>query len=154
MRAVVTRVKSASVEIDGKINGSIGKGFLVLLGVHQTDTQAEAAKIADFPIARPVKSATLSFDGINPAWAATFAAIKDAALDADFPGAASIDEAQWNSVVAKLEDYKALKQSKLTEGADVLDKEGQDKKAAIDPNQCVGCTVCAQVCPMKAIEKA
>ena len=47
MRAVVTRVKSASVEIDGKINGSIGKGFLVLLGVHQTDTQAEAAKIAD-----------------------------------------------------------------------------------------------------------
>lgn len=47
MRAVVTRVKSASVEIDGKINGSIGKGFLVLLGVHQTDTEAEAAKIAD-----------------------------------------------------------------------------------------------------------
>lgn len=92
----------------------------------------EAAKIADFPIARPVKSATLSFDGINPAWAATFAAIKDSALDADFPGAASIDEAQWNSVVAKLEDYKALKQSKLTEGADVLDKEGQDKKAAIE----------------------
>lgn len=47
MRAVVTRVKSASVEIDGKINGSIGKGFLVLLGVHVDDTEAEAAKIAD-----------------------------------------------------------------------------------------------------------
>ena len=30
----------------------------------------------------------------------------------------------------------------------------KDKKAAIDANQCVGCTVCAQVCPMKAIEKA
>ena len=37
MRAVVTRVKSASVEIDGQIHGSIGKGFLVLLGVHQDD---------------------------------------------------------------------------------------------------------------------
>lgn len=47
MRAVVTRVKSASVEIDGKINGSIGKGFLVLLGVHVDDTEAEAVKIAD-----------------------------------------------------------------------------------------------------------
>lgn len=47
MKAVVTRVKSASVEIDGQVNGSIGKGFLVLLGVHQTDTDAEAAKIAD-----------------------------------------------------------------------------------------------------------
>ena len=47
MRAVVTRVNSASVEIDGKINGSIGKGFLILLGVHQDDTEAQAIKIAD-----------------------------------------------------------------------------------------------------------
>ncbi|MDD6089628.1 MAG: D-aminoacyl-tRNA deacylase [Candidatus Limivicinus sp.] len=47
MRAVVTRVRSASVEIDGQISGSIGAGLLVLLGVHQDDTEAEAAKIAD-----------------------------------------------------------------------------------------------------------
>ena len=47
MRAVVTRVKSASVEIEGKIHGSIGKGFLVLLGVHRDDTEAEAKMIAD-----------------------------------------------------------------------------------------------------------
>ena len=47
MRAVVTRVRSASVEIDGQISGSIGAGLLMLLGVHQDDTEAEAAKIAD-----------------------------------------------------------------------------------------------------------
>ena len=47
MRAVVTRVRSASVEIDGQIHGSIGKGFLVLLGVHQEDGEAQAEKIAD-----------------------------------------------------------------------------------------------------------
>ncbi|MDO5445293.1 MAG: D-aminoacyl-tRNA deacylase [Eubacteriales bacterium] len=47
MRAVLTRVKYASVEIDGKINGKIGKGFLILLGVRQDDTEAEALKIAD-----------------------------------------------------------------------------------------------------------
>ena len=47
MRAVLTRVKYASVEIDGKINGKIGKGFLILLGVGQDDTEAEALKIAD-----------------------------------------------------------------------------------------------------------
>ena len=47
MRAVVTRVMSASVEIDGAIKSSIGKGFLVLLGVHEEDTEAEALKIAD-----------------------------------------------------------------------------------------------------------
>ena len=47
MRAVVTRVKSASVEIEGSIYSSIGNGLLVLLGVHQEDTEAEALKIAD-----------------------------------------------------------------------------------------------------------
>jgi len=47
MRAVLTRVKSASVTIDGKVNGSIGKGFLVLLGVAVGDTEKEAVKLAD-----------------------------------------------------------------------------------------------------------
>lgn len=47
MRAVLTRVNSASVEIEGKIHGQIGKGFLILLGVHQDDTEKEAEKIAD-----------------------------------------------------------------------------------------------------------
>ena len=47
MRAVVTRVRSAPVEIGGEIKSSIGQGFLVLLGVHEDDGEAEAVKIAD-----------------------------------------------------------------------------------------------------------
>ena len=47
MRAVVTRVSSASVTIDGQTVGAIGRGFLVLLGVHVDDTPAQAAKMAD-----------------------------------------------------------------------------------------------------------
>ena len=47
MKAVVTRVKSASVEIGGAVHGAIGQGFLVLLGVHKNDTEAQAEKIAD-----------------------------------------------------------------------------------------------------------
>ncbi len=47
MRAVVTRVRSASVAIDGEVKSAIGKGFLVLLGVRTDDTEAEARKIAD-----------------------------------------------------------------------------------------------------------
>ena len=47
MRAVVTRVKNASVEIEGKVNGKIGQGFLVLLGVAPEDTMAQAEKMAD-----------------------------------------------------------------------------------------------------------
>ena len=46
MRAVVTRVSSASVEIGGEITGSIGTGFLVLLGVKNGDTEQDAKKLA------------------------------------------------------------------------------------------------------------
>ena len=47
MRAVVTRVLSASVTIDGKRVSEIEKGFLVLLGVHTSDPAEQAKKIAD-----------------------------------------------------------------------------------------------------------
>lgn len=47
MRAVVTRVLSASVTIDGKKTAEIQKGFLILLGVHKNDTEKEAQRIAD-----------------------------------------------------------------------------------------------------------
>ena len=47
MRAVLTRVKHASVSVDGKVIGKIGEGFLVLLGVTHEDTEAQAVKLAD-----------------------------------------------------------------------------------------------------------
>ena len=43
----MTRVSSASVTIDGKINGQIGRGFLILLGVGPEDTRADATKLAE-----------------------------------------------------------------------------------------------------------
>ena len=47
MRAVLTRVKHASVTIDGEVHGQIGEGFLILLGVTHEDTEAQAVKLAD-----------------------------------------------------------------------------------------------------------
>ena len=47
MRAVLTCVKSASVTVDGREIASIGKGFLILLGVTHEDTEAQAVKLAD-----------------------------------------------------------------------------------------------------------
>ena len=47
MRAVVTRVRSASVSIAGRVNGEIGQGYLVLLGVGPNDTEETACKLAD-----------------------------------------------------------------------------------------------------------
>ena len=41
MRIVVQRVKYASVTIDGKVNGRINNGFLVLLGIKSTDSKQD-----------------------------------------------------------------------------------------------------------------
>ena len=47
MRAVLTKVKHASVTIDGEVKGKIGKGFLILLGVAPDDTEEKCRKMAD-----------------------------------------------------------------------------------------------------------
>jgi D-aminoacyl-tRNA deacylase len=47
MRAVLQRVSRAQVRAGGQILGKIGRGFVVLLGVAQGDTEADAAKLAD-----------------------------------------------------------------------------------------------------------
>ena len=47
MRAVVTRVSSASVTIGGAVEGTIDRGFLILLGVGPSDTPAVCDKLAE-----------------------------------------------------------------------------------------------------------
>ena len=47
MRAVLTRVLSASVTIDGQVVGKIGRGFLILLGVGPNDTEKECRYLAE-----------------------------------------------------------------------------------------------------------
>lgn len=47
MRAVVTRVTSASVTIGGETVGQIGRGFLILLGIGPRDTEADTVRLAD-----------------------------------------------------------------------------------------------------------
>jgi D-tyrosyl-tRNA(Tyr) deacylase len=47
MRAVIQRVSRAKVVVDGEITGEIAAGLLVLLGISQRDTEADADYIAD-----------------------------------------------------------------------------------------------------------
>lgn len=47
MRAILTRVTSASVTIDGEVVGSIGKGFLILLGIGPEDTREHCRYLAE-----------------------------------------------------------------------------------------------------------
>ena len=47
MRALVQRVTKGSVTIDGKVNGAIGRGLVILLGITHSDTEKDADFVAD-----------------------------------------------------------------------------------------------------------
>ncbi|MGQ9627651.1 MAG: D-aminoacyl-tRNA deacylase [Anaerolineae bacterium] len=47
MRAVIQRVREGKVSVDGEVVGAIGPGLIILLGIGQGDTAAEADKLAD-----------------------------------------------------------------------------------------------------------
>jgi len=47
MKAVIQRVKKASVSTEGRIVGSIGKGIVILLGVCKNDTMEKVKKLAE-----------------------------------------------------------------------------------------------------------
>ena len=47
MRALIQRAKNASVTIDGAVHGQISRGLLILLGVCEGDTEADADYLAD-----------------------------------------------------------------------------------------------------------
>ena len=46
MKAIIQRVTEASVSVDGEIKGSCGKGYMILLGAAEGDTEAEAELLA------------------------------------------------------------------------------------------------------------
>ena len=46
MKLVIQRCENASVSVDGKITGQIGRGFLVLLGIGKDDTEADCDRLA------------------------------------------------------------------------------------------------------------
>ena len=69
MRAVVTRVTEASVALEGSVRARIGKGFLVLLGVHVDDTAAQAEKMADKPCGLRIFEDENGKMNVNPAGA-------------------------------------------------------------------------------------
>ena len=79
--------------------------------------------IAGYPLARPSKLAKIPFDAVNPAWSEAFASVKSLVLDKDFPGADSLDEAQWESVLAKLGPYRAWIASKAGDAVEPLGLE-------------------------------
>lgn len=85
---------------------------------------AEAEEIASYPIARPSKDGIIRFDAVNPAWKSRF----DALAALVFKGKESVDEAEWNAMLASFAPYTAWKDSKK---GDAVESLGLDAVSAL-----------------------
>lgn len=93
-----------------------------------------ADEISTYPLARPAKEARLPLvGGINPAWQAAFATLKELVLDVDFAGKESIGEDEWNGVVAKIDAYSAWKAAGETAMNEAVAEQLKTHAAAIEP---------------------
>lgn len=91
-------------------------------------------EIASYPLARPCKEALLPLTGgINPAWQAAFATLKELVLDVDFPGRESISEAEWNGILAKVDAQTAWKNAGETAMTEAVAEQVKTHAAAIEP---------------------
>ena len=91
-------------------------------------------EIASYPLARPCKEALLPLTGgINPAWQAAFATLKELVLDVDFPGRESISETDWNGILAKVDAYTAWKNAGETAMTEAVAEQVKAHAAAIEP---------------------
>lgn len=67
-------------------------------------------EISNYPISRPIANAVLPInEAINPAWQSAFSKVKKLVLDVDYPGKESINEEEWNAVLAKIDAYVSAK---------------------------------------------
>ncbi|MBP5548345.1 MAG: hypothetical protein J6X58_05620 [Bacteroidales bacterium] len=100
--------------------------------ISELNLAACADQIAAYPLARPNKEQRLSLvSGINPAWQSTFDKVKAAALSVEYPGTETINEAQWNAVVAKLDAYVSGLADDKTAKVENFDKEMAEEDADI-----------------------
>lgn len=91
-------------------------------------------EISTFPLLHPKKDALLPLnEGINPAWQAAYANLKSLVFDADFEGRDSITEAEWQSVLAKVDAYTSWKTEKDNKDAENLSNELSAYASAISP---------------------
>ena len=103
-----------------------------IAAISGNDLAASADEISAYPLARPRKDGKLSLtEGINPAWQGAMNAL--VAAVPDLQGEKSMDEEEWNAVVAKVDAYTAWKAAGETAMNEAVAAQLAEHAAAIEP---------------------
>ena len=96
------------------------------------DLVAKSGEIATYPLARPSKDALLPLEaGINPAWQGAMSAL--VAAVPDLQGMATMNEATWNDITARVDGYTAHKAAVATAMDEAIAAQLAEHSAAIAP---------------------
>ncbi len=122
------------VQFDEEASAALDVQVEKIAAISGSNLADNAAEISSYPLARPVKAALLPLNGgINPAWQAAFATLKELVLDVDFAGKESITEAEWNTVLAKIDAYTEWKAAGETAMNEAVAEKLKVHSAAIEP---------------------
>lgn len=103
-----------------------------IAAISGNDLAASADEISAYPLARPRKDGKLSLtEGINPAWQGAMNAL--VAAVPDLQGEKSMDEEEWNAIVAKVDAYTAWKAAGETAMNEAVAAQLAEHAAAIEP---------------------
>lgn len=125
------------VAFDADVAGAVDVSAEKVAAITEMNLATQTEEISKYPLARPQKDCVLPFDGINPAWQPAFAVLKALVLDADFPDAKAITEAEWEATLAKFGPYTAWLADKKGAAVEGLGTEAvaellkADRKAAL-----------------------
>ena len=105
------------INFNEEVTGAVDVKAEKVAAISDKNLSTFSEEIASYPLARPSKDGKLPFDAINPAWQAAFATLKALVLDVDLAGKESMDEAEWNAILAKFGPFAAWNGAK--KGAEV-----------------------------------
>ncbi len=122
------------VRFDGDTAAALDVQVEKIAAISGDDLGKKLDEIATYPLARPTAEGLLPLTGsVNPAWQERLNAVKALALDTDFPGRDSINEEEWNAMLARVDAYTAWKAA----GQSAIDEAVSEKlttyAAAIEP---------------------
>jgi len=127
-------IRCSLIKFDGDCAGALDVSVESIAAISGNNLTACGDQISSYPLARPSADGLLKFDeGVNPAWQPAFANLKELVLDVEFPGAKSIDRAQWDAVVSKIDTFISRKNAIAGTSAEVLDSSLAAEREFVAP---------------------
>ncbi len=120
------------VQFDEDAAGALDVQVEKIAAISDSNLNDNVAQISAYPLARPRKEALLPLnEGLNPAWQAPMAAV--VAAVPELQGKETVNEEEWNAIVAKVDAYSAWKTAGETAMNEAIAAQVGEHAAAIEP---------------------